>query len=73
MCRAACNISGVLMSEEFKKHGFPVVMLHPGFNRTDMTTKYAHIWDVEVIERTKIVTSHSLFSCSCPAGPQFLI
>jgi NAD(P)-dependent dehydrogenase (short-subunit alcohol dehydrogenase family) len=47
MCRAACNISGVLMSEEFKKHGFPVVMLHPGFNRTDMTTKYAHIWDVE--------------------------
>ena len=22
-------------------------MLHPGFNRTDMTSKYSHIWDVE--------------------------
>jgi len=47
MSRAACNIAGVLMSEEFKQHGFPVVMLHPGFNRTDMTKKYEHIWDVE--------------------------
>jgi hypothetical protein len=24
-----------------------IVLLHPGFNRTDMTRKYAHIWDVE--------------------------
>jgi len=47
MCRAACNIGGVLMSEEFKKHGLPVVMLHPGFNRTEMTKKYEHIWDKE--------------------------
>jgi len=47
MCRASCNIAGVLMSEEFKQYGFPVVMLHPGFNRTDMTKKYEHIWDVE--------------------------
>jgi len=47
MSRAACNIGGVLMSEELKKHGYPVVMLHPGFNRTDMTKKYEHIWDVE--------------------------
>jgi NAD(P)-dependent dehydrogenase (short-subunit alcohol dehydrogenase family) len=34
MCRAACNIAGVLMSEEFRKMGIPVVNLHPGFNRT---------------------------------------
>merc|ERR1719171_3458288 len=47
MCRAACNIACVLMSEELKKHSIPVVMLHPGFNRTDMTAKYAHIWDEE--------------------------
>jgi len=47
MSRAACNIAGVLMSEELKKHNIPVVMLHPGFNRTDMTAKYAHIWDEE--------------------------
>jgi len=47
MSRAACNIGGVLMSEELKKHGIPVVMLHPGFNRTDMTAKYSHIWDIE--------------------------
>jgi len=47
MSRAACNIAGVLMSEELKQHGLPVVMLHPGFNRTDMTRKYEHIWDKE--------------------------
>jgi NAD(P)-dependent dehydrogenase (short-subunit alcohol dehydrogenase family) len=47
MSRAACNIAGVLMSEELKKSGIPVVLLHPGFNRTDMTSKYSHIWDIE--------------------------
>lgn len=47
MSRAACNIAGVLMSEELKGQGIPVVMLHPGFNRTDMTAKYSHIWDIE--------------------------
>merc|ERR1712151_1294359 len=47
MCRAACNIGCVLMSEELKKDEVPVVMLHPGFNRTEMTSKYSHIWDIE--------------------------
>lgn len=47
MCRAACNIGCVLMSEELKKDNVPVVILHPGFNRTTMTEKYSHIWDVE--------------------------
>ena len=47
MSRAACNIAGVLMSEELSGDQIPVVMLHPGFNRTDMTKKYEHIWDVE--------------------------
>merc|ERR1719433_1547200 len=48
MCRAACNIGGVIMSEELKSAGVPIVMLHPGFNRTEMTAKYKHIWDIEV-------------------------
>lgn len=47
MSRAACNIGGALMSEELKADGVPIVMLHPGFNRTDMTAKYSHIWDEE--------------------------
>lgn len=47
MCRAACNIGCVLMSEELKKDEVPIVVLHPGFNRTTMTEKYSHIWDVE--------------------------
>ena len=47
MSRAACNIGGVLLSEELKKLGIPVLMLHPGFNKTGMTSKYAHIWEVE--------------------------
>jgi len=47
MSRSACNIAAALMSEELKSAGIPVVLLHPGFNRTDMTSKYSHIWDVE--------------------------
>lgn len=47
MSRAACNIAAALMSEELKKDNIPVVLLHPGFNRTDMTSKYSHIWDIE--------------------------
>lgn len=47
MCRAACNLGVVLMSEELKKDEVPLVTLHPGFNRTTMTEKYSHIWDME--------------------------
>ena len=47
MSRAACNIGGVLLAEELKSKGVCVVLLHPGFNRTEMTKKYESIWDVE--------------------------
>lgn len=47
MSRAACNIMGVILSQELKADNIPVCMLHPGFNRTAMTQKYAHIWDIE--------------------------
>lgn len=47
MSRAACNIMGVLLSQELKAKGIPVVLLHPGFNRTGMTKKFEHIWEIE--------------------------
>lgn len=47
MSRAACNIMGVILSQELAADEIPVQMLHPGFNRTTMTQKYAHIWDIE--------------------------
>mmetsp|Transcript_32708 Transcript_32708/g.50046 ORF Transcript_32708/g.50046 Transcript_32708/m.50046 type:complete len:329 (-) Transcript_32708:138-1124(-) len=47
MSRAACNIAGVLQSEELKPKGYTVILLHPGFNRTEMTAKYKEIWDIE--------------------------
>lgn len=47
MSRAACNMAGALAAEELRTKGYPVIMLHPGFNRTEMTKKYSHIWDVE--------------------------
>ena len=34
-------------AEELKKRGVPVLLLHPGFNKTGMTSKYSHIWEVE--------------------------
>ena len=47
MSRAACNIAGVLLAQELRARGVAVVMLHPGFNRTEMTKKYEHIWEIE--------------------------
>lgn len=47
MSRAACNIAGVLQAEELRKKGYTVILLHPGFNRTEMTKKYEEIWDKE--------------------------
>ena len=47
MSKAAANMMGKLLSLELKKHGIVVYNLHPGFNRTDMTSKYSQIWDVE--------------------------
>mmetsp|Transcript_25409 Transcript_25409/g.37412 ORF Transcript_25409/g.37412 Transcript_25409/m.37412 type:complete len:293 (-) Transcript_25409:304-1182(-) len=47
MSRAACNMAGVLLAEELRPKGHPVILLHPGFNRTEMTKKYEEIWDIE--------------------------
>jgi len=47
MSRAACNMAGVLQAEELRSKGFSVILLHPGFNRTEMTAKYKEIWDIE--------------------------
>jgi NAD(P)-dependent dehydrogenase (short-subunit alcohol dehydrogenase family) len=47
MSRAACNMGAVLLAQELKAKGIAVLMLHPGFNKTGMTAKYSHIWEVE--------------------------
>lgn len=47
MSRAACNMAAVLASEELKKKGYAVKLIHPGFNKTSMTEKYKDIWDEE--------------------------
>lgn len=47
MSKAAANMMGRLVSQEFKQYGIPVGILHPGFNKTEMTKKYEKIWEVE--------------------------
>lgn len=47
MSKAAANMGGKLLAQELKHKGITVTMLHPGFNRTEMTAKYAEIWEVE--------------------------
>ena len=37
----------VLLSQELKSKGIIVGILHPGFNKTEMTAKYKEIWEVE--------------------------
>jgi NAD(P)-dependent dehydrogenase (short-subunit alcohol dehydrogenase family) len=47
MSKAAANMMAVLLAQEFKSKGIPVGILHPGFNKSDMTAKYAAIWEIE--------------------------
>lgn len=47
MSKAAANMMGALVAQELKDKDYPVSILHPGFNKTEMTSKYAHIWEVE--------------------------
>eukprot|EP00559_Dactyliosolen_fragilissimus_P004325 CAMPEP_0184868988 /NCGR_PEP_ID=MMETSP0580-20130426/32435_1 /TAXON_ID=1118495 /ORGANISM="Dactyliosolen fragilissimus" /LENGTH=280 /DNA_ID=CAMNT_0027370191 /DNA_START=279 /DNA_END=1121 /DNA_ORIENTATION=+ len=47
MSKAAANMGSVLLAQEFKQYNIPVAILHPGFNKTGMTAKYKHIWDIE--------------------------
>lgn len=46
MSKAAANMGAKLVANELKGKAL-VGILHPGFNRTDMTSKYSHIWDIE--------------------------
>eukprot|EP01031_Cornospumella_fuschlensis_P026468 gene26468-31988_t len=47
MSKAAANMAGVLLAQELKQKKIAVRLLHPGFNKTDMTKKYEHIWEEE--------------------------
>jgi len=47
MSKAAANMMSVLLSQEFKGKDIAVGILHPGFNKTGMTAKYAEIWEIE--------------------------
>ena len=47
MSKAAANMAGKLLANELKAKGIAVGILHPGFNKTGMTKKYEHIWEVE--------------------------
>lgn len=37
----------VLLAQELKAKGIAVGILHPGFNKTEMTAKYKEIWEIE--------------------------
>ena len=47
LSKAAANMGGKLAANELKSKGIIVSVLHPGFVRTEMTSKYSHIWDIE--------------------------
>lgn len=47
MSKAAENMMSALLAQELKEYGIPVSILHPGFNKTEMTKKYEEIWEIE--------------------------
>ena len=61
MSRAACNMAAALLAQEVKGMGYSVLLLHPGFNRTEMTKKYEHIWDVEGAVDPKVGAKRVLY------------
>mmetsp|Transcript_6937 Transcript_6937/g.11660 ORF Transcript_6937/g.11660 Transcript_6937/m.11660 type:complete len:299 (-) Transcript_6937:277-1173(-) len=61
MSRAACNIMAVILSQELTPAKIPVQLLHPGFNRTSMTQKYSHIWDIEGAEHPSVGAKRILY------------
>lgn len=54
MSKAAANMMGKLASQELKEKNIAVSILHPGFNKTDMTKKYEHIWEIEGAVDSKV-------------------
>lgn len=47
MSKAAANMMAMLLAQEVRSKGIAVGIFHPGFNKTGMTAKYEHIWEVE--------------------------
>lgn len=64
MSRACCNMAAVLLSEEVKKMGYSVHLLHPGFNKTGMTAKYADIWEIEGAVEPEVGAKRVLYEIS---------
>ena len=82
MSKSAANMGGVLLAQELAPKGVMVQMLHPGFNKTGMTKKYEHIWEVEgavdasmgakrVLHEVKLMTpEHNGMFINCEDGLQ---
>ena len=82
MSKSAANMGGVLLAQELAPKGVMVQMLHPGFNKTGMTKKYEHIWEVEgavdasmgakrVLHEVKLMTpEHNGLFINCEDGLQ---
>jgi len=47
MSKAAANMMAMLLAQECKAKGIAVGIFHPGFNKTEMTSKYKEIWERE--------------------------
>lgn len=45
MSKCAENMMGKLLAFDLKPHGVPVIMLHPGFLKTDMTEHYSKLYE----------------------------
>jgi len=45
MSKCAANMMGKLLAWDIKPRGVAVVMVHPGFLRTDMTKHYSHLYE----------------------------
>lgn len=63
MSKAAANMMSVLLSQEFKDKNIAVGILHPGFNKTEMTAKYEKIWEIEGAVDVSVGAKRVLHEC----------
>jgi len=73
MSKAANNMMAKLVSLELQGKA-AVAILHPGFNRTEMTKKYEAIWDIEGavdpsgLSHSFAMNPHAVLLSTCDLG-----
>ncbi|KAG8461004.1 hypothetical protein KFE25_010755 [Diacronema lutheri] len=75
MAKAASNMASRLLAAELEDKQITVLMLHPGFNKTEMTERYKEVWDKEGAVDVEVGAKrvlHEVTNASLASSGQFV-